>query len=246
MEHKHCIGILSFIIAFSILSLIFAGCAAPATTEPVIVPVTGNQPTVIAPTLLPVIVPVESERNSILSLPDGSKIIFQPKTKVEVISFPNVNSTDVDITIKLIQGDILVIPNPESDKWFSVQNSDGNIAQVNGCGMSVSADQSTKDFGMNCIGGNCMLGMDSKNLFAVNINEAWAIQQGALHGPTPINQSHLEELYAGQLPTCPLTIPVTGEEITPTLPQTLIGDIGATATASCKDFKSRFPGTPCP
>jgi hypothetical protein len=250
MKHNHCNGKQTIFIAFILLSIILVGCAAPATPEPVIVPVTGNQqPTAVPATPLPVIAPAESESNSVLSLPDGSKIVIRPKTQVEVISFPNEKSPDVDIILKLVQGDLLVLPNPDSGKWFSVQNAEGNMARVVGCGMVVSVDPVSKDFGMKCIGGNCELGLDSKNMFPVNVNESWVIQQGALHGPTPVDMAQLDKLYDGQLPAaCPanIPIPVTGGEVTPTLPPTQQVDIGATATAACKDFKSKFPRTPCP
>jgi hypothetical protein len=250
MEHKYCNGKLPIFIAFILLTFILAGCTAPATPEPVIVPVTGNQPpTAIPPTPLPVIAPVESESNSIMVLPDGSKIVIRPKTQVEVISFPNEKSPEVEITLKLVQGDILVLPNPDSGNWFSVQNTEGNMARVVGCGMTVSVDRVSKDFGMKCIGGNCELGLDANNMFPVNVNEAWTIQKGALGGPTPMDMAQLDKLYDGQLPSsCPasIPIPVTGGEITPTLPPTPKADIGATATAACKDFKSKFPRTPCP
>jgi hypothetical protein len=246
MDRQRLSGKLSFIIVFTIFAFIIASCTSPAATEPAILPVTGNQPTIIVATPLLDVATDDSSRNSVLAFMDGSIFILRPGTIIKELPSLNDNSNKNEVQFELTKGEVLILPNIESGKWISIQNSDGNGTRVKGCGMDVSIDPITNDFDMTCIGGSCELGLDVKNMFSVNANESWSVQKGELHGPEPINQMQLETLYSDQIPSCPLYIPVTGGEVTPTLPPTINANIGATATSACKNFKSKFPGTPCP
>jgi hypothetical protein len=159
-----------------------------------------------------------------------------------MFSFNNADGSEGENLLLLTQGEILVLPNQDSTKWMTVLNSDGSIARIKGCAMVVSADPSAKEFKMGCLGGTCEFGLNVDHLSPMDVEKSLVIKNGSIGSPEDIDLAGLQKIFDQQIPECP-AIPVTGIEETPAPAQV---DVGATATASCRDFKSRFPGTPCP
>ena len=228
---------------FILVILLLMSCSPAATPVPQAIPVTGAQPEVVVPTIAPTEAPKPVTKNPVLVLPDGSKIILWPDTKAEVVKYP-LTEKESDIEINLSQGELLVIPDLESGNQFTVKSPEGAIARLNGCAMIVTMDVVDQAFGLVCVGGNCSMGKSEADLFTVQNDESWLYKNKQFVGPATINLVDLQKAYNDYLPVCPLSIPVTGGQITETPRPT--PNIAASATASCSDFKRKFPGTPCP
>jgi hypothetical protein len=245
-----------------ILILIAAtGCQSSAATTAVPVPVTGKQ---IEPTSTPKPMdpPATIIPNTLITLPDGSKIILKPGAKIEILSQPGIPATSTSIVVNLIQGEIMALPNLESKVLFSVQSSDGYGAQIQGCAMTVNVNTISDSFEMKCIGGTCEIGANSANLVPAGLNQVWKLVSGILADPVAVDFKQLALDYPDGLPACvsesALVIPQTGGSApttTPTLmatksptvviPKTGGNSLSLTATAACEAFHQQFPSTPC-
>lgn len=259
MSQKHSSYKFQFIAAFMILAFVLGGCAAPTSApadaellETAVVPVTGDQPTAVVsspsplPNTPPPPTPTEkaATTNFEVLLADGSKLIIPSDTQYEVISIPEKGAKTGDVRIKLLQGLILAIPNPENGFTLSVEDSSGYYSRVDGCSMMVSSDPATKDFGMNCLAGDCEIGkLEGRNI-SVKSNEEWTYKAGMLQGPAKINLVSLQQAFGKFLPACAMIIPVTGQDTAETIQP--IATLNAQATNSCNAFRAQFPGTPCP
>ncbi|MCD4679779.1 MAG: FecR domain-containing protein [Bacteroidales bacterium] len=191
--------------------------------------------------------------NSAIILPDGSQIILKPETRIEILQQPGIPLESVEITVKILKGEIMVVPNIEENAWFNVQNSSDITAQVQGCAMVVNVDDQSDSFGIKCIDSNCNVALTSENLVSLTSNFAWIIQDGLiLDNPEVIDFTTLSKDYAEDMPVCvanaiSLPIPQTsGQASTFTPTPTRTPDLAATATSACADFQEQFPATPCP
>jgi hypothetical protein len=237
MNSKHNIASKVFVIAVIIQLIFLVGCNTPAaTTEAPVVPNTGGQPTQQVNTVPAVKTepPTQIAKNSVLTLSDGSKVIVMPNADAAVIQ-PKSGDDPIEIKINLTRGDILVIPNTKSGKRIAVVST-GYLARITGCAMAVNADLASNNFGLKCLSGNCELGTDADHLQKVKASEGWAYLNGIIQKASAIDLSKLKAMFGADLPDCPV-VPVTGGEAAPA---------NAAATSSCKDFQSKFPGTPCP
>jgi hypothetical protein len=249
-------------VLVSIFILIAAtGCQSSAATTAVPLPVTGGQ-TEPTSTPKPMDQPATIIPNTLITLPDGSKIILRPGAKIEVLSQPGIPATSTSIVVKLIQGEIMALPNLDSKVLFSVQSSDGYGAQIQGCAMTVNIDTKSDSFEMKCIGGTCEIGANSANMVAAGANKVWKLISGILADPLAVDFKQLVLDYPDGLPACvaesELVIPQTGGSApttTPTLmatksptvviPKTGGNSLSLTATAACETFHQQFPSTPC-
>ena len=230
------IKLLSLIVnAILLIILIVMTINQPPAAVPLPIPVTGNE--VVADT--PVPVKEAKTANSFVTFLDGTKLELRPGTKIEVIS----EASDSEETIiRLLEGEILVMANPDSLGWLTVQTLKGYTARIKGCSMVVAYSPSADNFGMDCISGQCELGPSADKYLVADIGLFLQYQAGKLAFPQPIDEAGLADKFSSEYKQCvlPEPIPVTGGESTPE------PDFGATATTACKDFQSKFPATPCP
>lgn len=246
-----------------VILILFAatGCQSSAATTAVPVPVTGRQ-VELTSTPKPMDPPATIIPNTLITLPDGSKMILKPGAKIEVLSQPGIPANSTMIVVKLIQGEIMALPNLENKVLFSVQSFDGFGAQIQGCAMTVNVNTISDSFEMKCIGGTCEIGANSANMVAVEANKVWKLFSGILVDPVPVDFKQLALDYPDGLPACvsesALVIPQTGGSApttTPTLmatksptvviPKTGGNSLSLTATAACEAFHQQFPSTPC-
>lgn len=233
-----------FLSLILIFSMGISGCKPAPTWTPLatITPLPTSTFTMVPPSMTP----TPEVINSAITLPDGSMIIVKPQTDVKVLSQPGVPAGATEVQLQINRGEIMVIPNPDSGNWLTVISSKYYVARSQGCAMVVKFDDLADAFEMKCIGGTCEAGSDIDHLSPVPTNMVWAFQRGNYLKLADIDFSQISEEFADHLPICLAAamnegIPVTGGE-TPT-PEV---DLGATATAACADFHSRFPATPCP
>jgi hypothetical protein len=230
------IKLLSLIInAILLIVLVVMTLNRPPAAAPLPIPVTGNE--VVADT--PVPVKETNPANSFVTLLDTTKLELRPGTKIEVVSEA---SDSKETIVNLLEGEMLVMANPDSLGWLTIQTPKGYTARIQGCTMVVSYSPSSDNFGMDCISGVCELGPSEDKYLAADTGLFIEYQAGKLMFPQPIDEAKLAENFSSDYKQCvlPEPIPVTGGEAT------LEPDFGATATASCKDFQSKFPATPCP
>ncbi len=227
-----------FIFFFTLT--VITGCSRP-TPMPYVTP-----PPVYTLTPVPVSSPDLIPQNSVVRLPDWSIIILKPNTKIEILEQPGIPSESMNITVRLLQGEIMAIPNLGGENWFMVQNPQGRTARIQGCAMVVKNDDTSDTFEMLCIGGRCEFGVSPEELHFATMGYSWTLMGGVIQDPASIDYNKLHNEYNGDLPACvsdaesqPLPQIVT-ETPTPTL------DFPATATAACSTFQQLFPSTPCP
>lgn len=254
--------ILVSVLVIAFLLIAATGCQSSAATTAVPLPVTGGESD---PTSTPK--PIDSVApiipNTLIMLPDGSKIILKPGAKIEILSQPGIPASSTSIVVNLMQGEILALPNLESKVMFSVQSSDGYGAQIQGCGMTVKIDTKSDLFEMQCIGGSCEIGANSANMVEAGVNKVWKLIAGILAEPVAVDFKQLALDYPEGLPACvadsELLIPETGGSAptatstpvavtkTPTviIPQTGGNSLSLTATAACAQWLQQFPSTPC-
>lgn len=252
------IKILSFIvIALLVLIIIVMGIMLKPTETAQQTSQTDKIP-VASVTLAPTTIPTQS--NTIITLLDGSKMILTSNSKVKVLRQPGIDDDSQEVGVSLLDGEIMVIPNPLTETWFRVESPTGYNARVQGCAMVVSFDPSRDNFGIQCIAGYCEIGTDAKYLMEAESNNAWTYQNGILGEPVTVNFVILQNHFNLDLPDCVtnaenLPIPQTGAKsptptstATATATKTLMPTIDdeATATAACYNFHEEFPLTPCP
>ena len=221
----------------------------PSTDREIQPTLTADIDTPLAPSLTftPSPTPEPVIPNSAITLPDGSQIVLRPKTRIEILQQPGFPAESVEIIVKILQGEIMVVPNPGDSFWFNVQNSSGITARILGCAMVVDVDEQNNSFGIKCIDSNCTVTLPPDNLFSLTSNFAWVIQDGSiLDNPEVIDFTTLSKDYAEDMPVCvanamTLPIPQTGGQASTPTP-----DLAATATSACADFQQQFPSTPCP
>jgi hypothetical protein len=238
---------LSFFLIACVI-ILAAGCRGAETEIPL--PPTQEEPTTATATLAPT--PEPALPNSVITLPDGSMIILSPDAQIEVLQQPGLPARSEEITVMLLQGKIMAVPDFETGPEFTVQTTAGYTAQTNGCAMVVSFEEPFT-FELQCIGGDCQIGESPDSLDSVSSNHIWEYQVNTLTDKGPIEKEMLQTDYGDNLPACVIsgetrptaTATVT---ITPTPTRTLTPtpDLGATATAACETFHEEFPATPCP
>ncbi len=234
------------------------GCTAKnaATATPLPLPVTGND--IVEPTSTPMPVVMADPvipPNTIITLPDGSQIILKPGARVEILSQPGIPVDSLSIVVKLLEGEIMALPNLEDEGTFTVLNSKGYEAQIQGCAMVVNNDAAADAFMMQCIGGFCKMGLDSASLSDAAANQVWKFISGKLADPMPVDFDQLLLDYPEGLPDCvaeaEFAIPVTGGGMEPTTTPTVIiprtggNSVSLTATAACAAQLLINPATPC-
>jgi hypothetical protein len=215
-----------FFIVISLLLVSLTGCATPTPTPETVLPTQ-----VIPPAL------------SVLNLPDGSQIVLK--------SFSEIKTGSGDTLIK--SGEILVVSLLPSGSWFTVVNPRGFVGHVTadpskpGAIMLVTYNDVTGKFTVVCIQGICEFGPDADHLAGVPYSGEGSLDlTGKQEGPAGIDLAQIIELYGKYIqdglfaPTAVVSTP------TPAEPPTSTPDIGATATAACADFHSKFALTPCP
>jgi hypothetical protein len=217
--------------------------------------------------------PTPAEKSSVMVFPDGSKIVLRPEANVEVIMLAGINPEISEIRVRLIQGEILVVPKLAPGNWFTVINPGGYIARIDGCAMVVSnsvvmgGNAVSGSFEVKCIAGRCEFGPDANHLFAVANNENGVSQVSFDGSSAGFDLEQLKAIYGLDFPDCTQYVPITGGEApTPqptqqvalqATPQPTTGstsqpglqpsvDFAATATQNCLDFQANFPSTPCP
>jgi len=241
----------------ALLLLLAAGCKPKAEETPLPIPETGqSEPEEeVQPPADP------SADNTMIVLPDGTKIILRPQTLIEILEQPGLPEDAKEIVILIEEGEFMVLPNLEEGQWLTVQSPAGHIDRVQGCAMVVHFD-GMLTYEMKCIGGICEFGPSQEDLVDAYANFTWRYQTGELLDPEAIDFEALLERYGEELPECvvdaeSLPIPQTGgeeETPTPSLEPTASGtpepsvtpDLDATATESCRLFEQEFPSTPCP
>ena len=245
---------ISLILMLCISILLISGCdqTPPATAE---------ENTMATPT--------PPGKNSVISFPDGSKLVVRPQTSFDLIAVAGIPPGQTETGIRLNYGEIMVVPNHNSGYWFTVINPGGYMARLNGCAMTVSNnviltnDGASGSFEIKCIAGICEFGPDANHLFPISVLEYGSSQVALGDTEVKFDLGILEAIYGADFPNCLDYVPPTTEELasqldqqtdpqstpTPSATQPLIqptGDFAATATASCLEFIENFPGTPCP
>jgi hypothetical protein len=247
---------LSVILLLCVSILLIGGCN---TTEP------PSEQAGTTETLAP------PGKNSVVTFPDGSKIIVRPETSLDVILLAGTTPGNSETRIRLNYGEIMVAPNYETRNWFTVINPGGYIARINGCAMTVSNnviltnDGATGSFEIKCISGLCEFGPDENHLFPISILENATNVVSLENTAEKFDLGLLEAIYGADFPNCAGYVPPTTEELAsqlnqqaeaepqstpmPSATQPILqptGNFAATATASCLEFMDNFPGTPCP
>jgi hypothetical protein len=230
------IKILSLVVnGILLIILVVMTLNRPPAAVPLPIPVTGNEVMADTP------VPAEAAKpgNTFVTLLDSTKLELLPGTKIEVVSETGDSGETI---IRLLEGEMLVMANPDSLGWLTVLTPKGYTARIQGCTMVVSYSPAADDFGMDCISGTCELGASVDKYLAADTGLFLQYLAGKLSFPQPIDEAALADKFSSEYQQCVLAepIPVTGGESTPVV------DFGATATAVCNDFHSRFPATPCP
>jgi hypothetical protein len=228
---KKRVGIISIVI---IILIVLYGCSNVNQQATILVPQTGQT----------------EAQNTIVALPDGSRIEMLPGSNISV-SLDNSNSP----FITLQDGTMLILSNQGEDNWFTLQTNNGYRAKVKGCSMIVSFSAADQSFGLQCLVGSCVFVMDSTHSFSLDGGKSIAYQNGGLGTPETVNLIELKKIYTSDFEKC-LVVPITGqEEATVTATQaevpvftatTVPIDLPGTATAACQTFHSKFPATPCP
>jgi hypothetical protein len=182
---------------------------------------------------------------SIVRFPDSSIISLAPDAYIEIASIEELTSEEPGHEIMLHRGKIEVNSQLPEGIWFTVFNRNYYLARVTGSIMILYFDSVTGQFMMDCVEGLCEFGMNLQNMQSMAENHQGCIdEEGNFFGPFDgVSFDELKELCVDIIPTDTPTTETT-ETNTPTTSQT--PDSEATATASCKDFESQFPGTPCP
>lgn len=230
------IKVLSLIVnAILLIILVVMTLKRPPAAVPLPIPVTGNEVAADTP------VPAKEVKpgNTMITLLDSTKLELRPGTKIEIIS----ETSEVKETIvMLLEGEMLVMANPDSLGWTTVQTPKGYTTRIKGCSMVVSYAPVADNFGMDCISGQCELGPSADKYLPADTGLSIGYIAGKQTFPQPIDEAGLAEKFSSEYKQCvlPEPIPVTGGEVTP------VPDFGATATVACNDFHSKFPATPCP
>jgi hypothetical protein len=237
------VKVLSLVAIAIFLFILAIGCTTKPTETPITVPLTGLTELTATPLPTPeAIIP-----NTIITLPDGSQIILKPDTRIEILQQPGIPLESKEIVVKLLQGEIMVVPNLADGAWFSVQNPKGYTTRTQGCAMLVSLDDSANTFELQCIGGKCEIGLTPGSLIGATAGLTWTYLSDILMEPVAIDFAKIHTDFDPNLPACfsiaesqPI-IPESGGEAGTPEP-----DIAATATAACSVFQQQFPSTPCP
>jgi hypothetical protein len=218
------------IFKFIVISLILITLSACATPTP-----SQGQPTPVSPPSL-----------SVLNLPDGSQIVLKSFTEIKIGSG--------DTLIK--SGEALVVSLLPAGSWFTVVNPRGFIGHVTadpnkpGAIMLVTYDDVTGKFSVVCIQGICELGPDAGHLTGIPYSSEGSLDLiGKLNGPASIDLTQIIALYGKYIQVGligPTAVVSTPTPTNPAVPPTSTPDIGATATAACANFHSKFALTPCP
>jgi hypothetical protein len=217
------------IIVLSFLLVSLTGCATPTPA-----------PTQALPT------PVSLPSLSVLNLPDGSLIVLK--------SFSEIKIGSGDTLIK--SGEALVVSVLPAGTWFTVVNPRGYIGQVTadpakpGAIMLVTYDEVSGKFTVVCIQGFCVMGPDADHLTKLPYSSQASLDlTGKLEGPAALDLAKIIEIYGKYIQIglfAPTAVASTPAPTTPAETPTSTPDIGATATAACADFHSKFALTPCP
>lgn len=231
------------IICLSIISVV--GCDLLYTTDTALPP---TQTPFTAPSQTPVpVIP-----HSLITLPDGSKIILLPNAKVQILTQPGIPAESEEIAIMLLQGEIMVVPNLAAGQWFTVQKPNGYSARVQGCAMTVNFNDQQNTLYVTCIAGKCEVSPDFTNYRSLTNDLSWSYQGAFPFDPVAIDFEKLFADYNEDIPAC-----VAAEQNQPT-PQGTVGtataestatatpNLAATATEACSIFHKQFPATPCP
>lgn len=235
-----------------VIIIVVVGCNL-LRTPPAVAPVATQTPLYTAtPTQEP------TPHHSSVVLPDGSKILLGQDAKIEVISQPGIPINSRDISVVLLQGEIMVIPNLPEESWFLVQKPGGYTARIQGCAMIVDFDDALNTMYVGCIAGNCGISPDQVLYHTITADMVWSYQGGFPFDPVPIDYGVLYNKFGDDIPGC-----VAAEQNMPT-PQVGSGtptpeatatvqytgtptpDLAATATEACVNFHKQFPATPCP
>ena len=216
-------------IVLSLLLVSLTGCATPTPTPTPVLP-----PPVIPPAL------------SVLNLPDASLLVLK--------SFTELNISSSNTLIK--SGETLVVSSLPAGTWFTVVNPRGYIGQVTadpskpGAILLVTYDDVSGKFTVVCIQGFCVMGPDVDHLTKIPYSSQASLDlTGKLEGPAALDLAKIIEIYGKYIQIglfAPTAVVSTPTPTTPAEPPTSTPDIGATATAACADFHSKFALTPCP
>jgi hypothetical protein len=221
--------IIFMVIVSSLLLVTLTGCATPTPA-----------PTQVLPT------PVSPPSLSVLNLPDNSLLVLK--------SFTELNINSVNTLIK--SGETLVVSLLPAGTWFTVVNPRGYVGQVTadpskpGAIMLVTYDDVTGKFTVVCIQGFCVTGPDLDHLTKLPYSSQASLDlTGKLDGPASIDLAKIIEIYGKYIQIglfAPTAVASTPAPTTAAGTPTSLPDIGATATAACADFHSKFALTPCP
>jgi hypothetical protein len=184
---------------------------------------------------------------SVLDLPDGSQFVLNSFTEMKVMLMTGPLSGALGDEAQIMDGETLVVSSLSAGKWFIVLNPNGAIAHVTadsqkpGAIMLVTYDVTSGKFTVDCIRGICELGPDAQHLSNIPVTSQGSLDQGgtfqgpSVFDPTQINGTYGKYIQAGlAFPTAIIA------NSTPT------PDVAGTATVTCKNFKNKFPATPCP
>lgn len=209
-------------------------------------------PVTQTPFVSPSQTPVPVISHSLITLPDGSKIIMLPDAKVQILTQPGVPPESEEITLMLLQGEIMVVPNLVADKWFTVQKPNGYSARLQGCAMTVNFSDQQNTLYVTCIAGKCEVSPDFTNYRSLTNDLSWSYQGAFPFDPVAIDFEKLFTDYSEDIPACAAaeqnqpTPQGTVGTATPEPTGTITPDLAATATEACSIFHKQFPATPCP
>lgn len=232
-----------------IVTVLFLGFATGCNLRPTWTPPPTSTP---APTLTDTPTPsataVVISENSIVTLKDGSFIILRSSAAVEVKALAGTSGEPDREQILITKGEIMVVPVSTSSDWLTVVSTEGHVAKIKGCAMTVNFNPVKDSFGLGCIGGECEIGKDAEHMITASSNKDWLYQGGIYFEPTNIDFNELVKFYGSIIPDCvKISEYSTYTVSTPlTLTPTETPDISATSTASCATFRKIFPATPCP
>lgn len=239
MELKSKIQNIFVVILFTLLFISLTGCVQLLASAPSATPTAPQELTTF-------------------HLPDGSDLIVKGEPEIGIARLSGATASDSLVSID--SGEMLVVSHLPAGVWFTVTNSKGFMAHVTannatpGAIMRVAYDPSSGVFSIDCVLGICEIGPNAQTLSVVPLNNQGSLDQGggfqgaSTYDGDIVNGTYGTYIRSGE-PVSTYTPLATATETSTPIPTATVTpsvDIAASATASCSQFHSQYPSTPCP